>query len=99
MALTDTESAGRIDIIIFPNGGKEVIGRQAAYPSVPESAYLPEIQRFVAAHQGLSEPTKYTGRYSVKDGELSMVWMDWAGEIVREEEQDMDLPEMEPPLE
>ena len=31
--LQDTETSGRIDIIIFPAGGKEVIGRIASYPA------------------------------------------------------------------
>ena len=85
--LQDTETPGRINIIIFPNGGKEVIGRIASYPPTPESAYLDKVRSFVGQHQGLSKPTKYTGRYNVKDGVLSMLWTDWAGEIPRPAEE------------
>lgn len=84
--MQDTESSGRIDIMIFPNGGKEVIGRVASYPKVPESTYWPEVLAFVAEHQGLEKPVKYTGRYSVTGGVFSMQWFDWAGEIERPEE-------------
>lgn len=84
--MKDTLSTGRIDIIIFPNGGKEVIGRMPAYPPVEETLYMSEVQKFVANHQNLPKPTKYTGYYAVKDEVLSMAWANWAGEIVRENE-------------
>lgn len=84
--MEDTISTGRIDIIIFPNGGKEVIGRMPAYPPVEENLYMSEVQKFVANHQNLPKPTKYTGYYAVKDEVLSITWSNWAGEIVRENE-------------
>ncbi len=73
----DTETPGRIDIIIFPSGGKEVIGRQAAYPPVEECVYMPEVQSFVNEHQGLEKPKRYTGRYSVKNDVCSFQWTDY----------------------
>ena len=80
----DTLAPGRVDIIIFPNGGKEVIGRQPSYPSIPESAYLSEVQKFVSSKQGLEHPEKFTGYYTVKDGVVSMTWTPYAGEIQQE---------------
>ena len=87
--MEDTTSAGRIDIIIFPNGGKEVLGRIASDPKLSESVYLPTVKEFVAANvpEGKT-PVKYTGYYSVTDGELSFTWGDYEGEIVREDESD-----------
>ena len=85
--MEDTLSAGRIDIIIFPNGGKEVIGRMPAYPPVPETLYMSEVRKFVADHQSLPKPTRFTGYYTVKDGALSMTWSNWAGEIVQNGEE------------
>lgn len=85
--MEDTLSAGRIDIIIFPNGGKEVIGRMPAYPPVPETLYMSEVRKFVADHQSLPKPTRFTGYYTVKDGALSMTWSNYSGEIVQNGEE------------
>lgn len=81
----DTIAPGRVDIIIFPNGGKEVIGRQPSYPPLPEIAYLNKIRDFVATKQGLEKPEKFTGFYSSKENAVSMTWTAWAGEIPQEE--------------
>lgn len=80
----NTLSPGRVDIIIFPSGGKEVIGCQSSYPSIPESAYISEVQKFVSSKQGLEHPEKFTGYYTVKDGVVSMMWTPYAGEIQQE---------------
>lgn len=79
--LTDTTAAGRYDIIIFPNGGKECIKHVPSMPYTPESAYLKDIVRFVSEHQGLEAPTRFTGYYSVKDGVCTMQWYDYAGDV------------------
>ena len=84
----DTETPGRIDIIVFPSGGKEVIGRQAAYPPVEESVYMPKVQAFVDEHRGLEKPEKFTGRYTVKNDVCSFQWFDWAGNIKESTEQE-----------
>lgn len=81
----DTIAPGRIDIIIFPSGGKEVLGRQPSYPPLPEIAYLNKIRDFVATKQGLEKPEKFTGFYSSKENSVSMTWTAWAGEITQEE--------------
>ena len=83
--MTDTTTPGRIDIIIFTNGGKEVLGRIASEPKLAESDYLPTVKEFVANNVPTDVPVKYTGYYSVTDGELSFEWGEYAGEIVREE--------------
>jgi hypothetical protein len=82
---SDTLAPGRIDLIIFPSGGKEVLGRQPSYPELPEEAYLSEVQKFVATKQGLEKPEKYTGYYTCKDNAVSMTWTSYAGPILAEE--------------
>lgn len=77
----DTVTDGRLDIVIFPNGGYEYIGKLAASPEVNEEYYLPFIARFVEDHQGLEVPTKYTATYRVKNDNLEISWGDYAGEI------------------
>ena len=86
--MQDTTSDGRIDIVIFPSGGREVIGRVAAYPPVPETAYMPLVAAFVAEHQGLKKPEKHTGYYSVKNGVCAMQWAGYAGELPQEEPEE-----------
>ena len=81
----DTLAPGRIDVIVFPSGGKEVLGRQPSYPALPEAAYLPEVRAFVAAKQGLDKPEKATGYYTCKGGVVSMTWTPYAGPIPEEE--------------
>ena len=81
----DTLSPGRIDLIIFPSGGKEVIGRQNSYPELPEEAYLSEVLDFVSTKQGLEKPEKITGYYTCKDGVVSMQWTPYAEPIPQEE--------------
>ena len=84
----DTIVLGRIDIIIFPSGGKEVIGRLPSYPELPETAYLDEVRKFVFTKQGLETPEFFTGYYSVKDGVVSMTWTSYAGEIPQKPEEE-----------
>lgn len=70
-----TEMPGRIDIIIFPNGGKEVIGRSPSYPPAKESFYISLVNEFVASKVGTVEkPEKYSGYYTIKDDVASMQW-------------------------
>ena len=83
---SDTLAPGRIDLIIFANGGKEFIGRQDSYPVTPESAYISEVQKFVATKQGLEKPEKFTGFYTVKDDIVTMTWTPYAGEIPEKNE-------------
>lgn len=83
----DTLAPGRIDLVIFSNGGKEVIGRQPSYPALPESAYISEVNRFVATKQGLGKPEKFTGYYTVKDNEVTMTWTPYAGELQQKVEE------------
>lgn len=91
----DTLTEGRVDIVIFPNGGWEFIGSVSANPEIPEEVYLPEVQKFVAQNQDLPAPTKFTGYYGVKADTLKMSWGVWQGEIPREEVETMELtPEM-----
>ena len=87
----DTLAPGRVDILIFPNGGKEVIGRQPSYPALSEAAYLPEVQTFVASKQGLEKPEKATGYYTCKGDVVSMTWTPYAGPISKEEQEALEL--------
>ena len=58
-----------------------------AYPPVPETLYMSEVRKFVADHQSLPKPTRFTGYYTVKDGALSMTWSNYSGEIVQNGEE------------
>lgn len=89
----DTKTDGRLDVVIFPNGGREFLGRQPSYPETAESLYLPEVEKFVALHQGLETPEKYTGYYTVKGDVLTINWGEYAGEIVVEQ-QEIVMPDM-----
>lgn len=88
----DTLASGRIDIIIFPSGGKEILGRQSSYPELPETAYIGEIQKFVSAKQGLKQPEKFTAYYTCKDDVITLSWTPYAGEI----QQEVPAEEVEP---
>ena len=70
-----TEMPGRIDIVIFPNGGREVIGRSPAYPPVKEAIYIGLVNEFVTNKIGtLENPENWSGYYTVKDDVVSMRW-------------------------
>lgn len=84
----DTLAPGRIDIVIFTSGGKEVIGLLPAYPPIPEIAYLSEVQKFVSTKQGLEHPEKFTGFYTCKDDQITMTWTSYAGEIPQKNEEE-----------
>lgn len=81
----DTIKDGRFDIVIFPNGGWECIGKMPSTPETPEDMYWQKVLDFVGQHQGLEAPQKYTGFYSVKGETLKMSWAPYAGEMPREE--------------
>ena len=48
---------------------------------------MSEVRKFVADHQSLPKPTRFTGYYTVKDGALSMTWSNYSGEIVQNGEE------------
>lgn len=77
----DTIQDGRLDIVIFENGGREFIGKTPSNPEIPESAYLPKVESFVAQNQNLPEPKKFTGMYRMKNDILEITWGDWMGEL------------------
>lgn len=87
----DTLTQGRVDIVIFPNGGWEYIGRVPANPEIPEADYQPEVEKFVAQNQGLKNPTNFTGYYGVDGDILKMSWGTYAGEIPRDEVETTEL--------
>ena len=89
-----TTTTGRIDIVIFPNGGREVIGRIPSEPPTKESIYMPHVKEFVEMNQGLEKPKKFTGYYDVTNGNCTFTWGDYAGEIERPEEKEVDLEDM-----
>ena len=89
--MNDTTIDGRIDIIIFSNGGKEIIGRIESEPKISESYYIKDIKNFVSKHQNLEHPTKYTCYYKVLNGKIKTSWTDYAGEIERPEENNIEM--------
>ena len=84
--MENTLVPGRVDIVIFANGGWEKIGQIASDPDIPFDDFLPEILQFVGTKQNLPAPEKFTGYYSAKDGDISIHWANYAGEIARTEE-------------
>lgn len=89
--MEDTKIDGRIDIVIFPNGGWELIGRTNSDPEINEDIYMPEIKAFVQANQGLNAPQKFTCLYRIKDDRLAMKWGEWKGEIQRFETNENEI--------
>lgn len=87
----DTLTQGRVDIVIFPNGGWEFIGSIPANPEIPEEVYLPEVQKFVGQNQELPTPTKFTGYYGIAGDIFKMSWGEWKGAIPREEVETVKL--------
>lgn len=79
--MQETIVDGRLDIVVFPNGGWEFIGKVMSDPPVPEDIYLPEVNRHVAANQNLPAPHKFTGVFRVRDDAFTIFWGDWKGEI------------------
>lgn len=77
----NTVTDGRLDIVIFENGGKEFLAKLPSSPEIDEQLYLPLVTQFVAQNQDLKEPTKFTGTYRMKDDELEITWGPYAGEI------------------
>lgn len=77
----DTIQDGRIDVMIYPNGGREVMGRIESNPELPEQVYMPQVEVFVSQNQGLPKSKMFTGIYSMKDDVLTINWSDWLGKI------------------
>ena len=84
--MENTITPGRIDIIIFPNGGKEIIGRINSEPKINEFYYLNEIKFFVENNKPEKEPIKYTCYYKFVNNKLQTSWTTYAGEIINQEE-------------
>lgn len=91
----DTVTDGRLDIVIFPNGGKEYLAKLPSSPAVDEQMYLDEVARFVAA-QNLEEPTKFTGTYRVVNDKLQMTWGPYAGEPPKVASEEAPVEPMSP---
>ena len=85
-----TTVPGRYDIVMFPNGGWECIGRQAAIPPIPASEYRPRVDEYVAQHS-VEKPTKMTMYYRMEGDACTASWMPYAGEIQSPEEEGDDL--------
>lgn len=79
--MEDTTVDGRLDIVVFPNKGREFLGRLKSTPPVPEEVYLPEVQKFIDTLPEMKEPAKYTGIYRVENGGFQITWGPYAGEI------------------
>lgn len=92
----DTTTDGRLDIVIFPNGGKEFLAKLPSSPEIDEQLYLPAVSNFVGQNQNLEEPTKFTGMYRVRNDRLEITWGPYAGEIPHYGEVEVEMsPEME----
>lgn len=89
--MDNTLVPGRIDIVVFANGGWEKIGQIASDPVIAPDDVLPGILEFVATKQNLAAPEKFTGYYSVKNDKISIHWANYAGEIP------VEMPTIEAP--
>lgn len=78
--MDNTLVPGRIDIVIFANGGWEKIGFQQSDPEIQPDDVLPDVLQFVATKQNLPAPEKFTGYFSVKNRSVGMSWAPYAGE-------------------
>lgn len=79
--MDNTLVPGRVDIVVFANGGWEKIGHMESDPAIPPDDVLPSIIEFVATKQNLAAPEKFTGYYSVKNDKILIHWANYAGEI------------------
>lgn len=55
---------GRIDIVVFPNGGREIFGRMGAASPVSLAS---QVDAFVATLPSAGVPRKFTGYYDAPD--------------------------------
>lgn len=84
-----TLTQGRIDIVIFPNGGWERLGYVPANPEIPEEVWYNNILEFVANNQNLPKPQKFTGYYGMSKTRSNAVEMSWG-------EYQGDMPDLTP---
>ncbi|MBD5585806.1 MAG: hypothetical protein HDQ88_12050 [Clostridia bacterium] len=66
---------GRYDIVVFPNGGWECIGRIANMPEHSEQELYEHAKAF-AESKSVDVPTKFTGEYA-PDEPLAIIWGEW----------------------
>lgn len=63
----------RIDIVVFPNGNREIFGQ---IPGANMSALLPKVNSFVAKLETSDKPRKFTGYYDTDDAS-DLDWSDY----------------------
>lgn len=85
-------SAGRIDIVVFPNGGREIIGRISSEPEVPMSELLSDINQYVSTLEGITTPRKYTGYYSSSFTGISWEAYNEKNPIILVDKKDLGIP-------
>lgn len=54
----------RIDIVVFPNGGREIFGQ---VDPVKHEDLAPKINTFLASLESSNKPRKFTGYYDAED--------------------------------
>ena len=57
---------GRIDVGVFPNGGREVFGQVTSEPPVPPLALATEVSKHFD-EMNVDKPCKFTGYYDAPD--------------------------------
>ena len=85
-------SNGRIDIVVFPNGGREIIGRIDSDPVVSVNDLIPVVNKQAAA-QKLTAPKKFTGIYDPANIN-AITWSDYneSNPIVQVDKADLGIP-------
>ena len=87
-------SGGRIDIVIFPNGGREIFARTASNEEVPTKKLIDEVNDFVTSYTPPSTPKKFTCIWSYNGTELVVAWSEYddSNPIVNVDKTDLGIP-------
>lgn len=83
---------GRIDIVVFPNGGREVFGQIKSEPPVSAAVLAAEVAAYAGGLPPADAPRKFTGYYDAADAS-DIAWS------VYDENNPIVMVPMEPKLE
>lgn len=66
----------RIDIVVFPNGGREIFGQVRPEQGVPQADVLAKVNEYVAGLEPAAFSRKFTGYYE-DEGPLDIEWQEY----------------------
>lgn len=67
----------RVDIVVFPNGGREIFGQVRGENPVASSVILSLVNDKVQEVGAVSSPKKFTGYYEEDDNPVVIEWQDY----------------------